>query len=175
MKSVIAALSLSAFVLIAATRGTEAPSPACVSLLDSGDAGYRRFDNTTALELYTRAYQECPGSYGTLMKMTRAFIDAGENRNKAESAELYNEGLRYADTMQKRYPDSAQSWFLSPENIDGFLELAKSKIARGRNEEAIVLLKKMQNIPNTWHLDGKFKGEGARLLKQLHSFGGEKL
>lgn len=57
---------------------------------------------------------------------------------------------------------------LSPENIDGLLELAKTKIALDRNEEAIILLKKMQNFPNTWHLDGKFKEEGARLLQQLH-------
>lgn len=101
-------------LLVAATRGVEAFSPECAALLDSGDARYRRFDNNTALELYTRAYQECPGSYGTLMKMARAFIDAGEGRNNAESAELYDEGLRYADTMQKRYPDSACPGFSRP-------------------------------------------------------------
>jgi len=243
------------WILIAATRGVEARSPECAAMLDSGDVEYRQFDNTGALELYTRAYRECPGSYGTLMKMARAFIDAGGDRNNAESAALYDKGLRYADTMQKRYPDSAQSWFLkavaagnlarlksgrrklvlsrivehdigksigfdssfapayivlgtylreiatlkpfektmffflsgkmpagslegserallkalklSPENIDGLLELARTEIALGRNGEAIILLQKMQKCPPAWHLDGKFKDEGAHLLKQL--------
>lgn len=100
------------WILIGATRGVEAPSPECATLLDTGDAAYRKFDNSAAIGFYTSAHRHCPENYDALMKMTRALIDLGEDRNNSESPGFYDKGLRYVDTMQKRYPDSAQSWFL---------------------------------------------------------------
>jgi hypothetical protein len=64
-------------------------TPPCAALLDSGNAAYTRFDNI------------------------RALIDAGEDIDAEKSEPLYLEGLRYADTLRQRYPDSGQSYFLT--------------------------------------------------------------
>jgi tetratricopeptide (TPR) repeat protein len=90
-----------------------AETPSCQALLDSGDAAYARFDNATALQRFSRAAGECPDRYDAVMKTARAFIDAGEDMYSRKSETLYVEGLRYADTLLRRYPDSGQSYFLT--------------------------------------------------------------
>ncbi len=90
-----------------------AETPPCQVQLDSGDAAYARFDNATALKRFSRAASECPDRYDAIMKTARAFIDAGEDMYSRKSDTLYLEGLRYADTLRKRYPDSGQSYFLT--------------------------------------------------------------
>src|SRR5271157_4767087 len=134
------------WILIAATRGGQTPSPECAALLDTGDAAYRKFDNAAAMGFYTSAYHDCLESYEALMKMTRAFIDLGEDHNDAESPGLYDKGMRYADTMQKRYPDSAQSWFLeaiAAGNLarlkSGMRKLALSRIVEHDSRKSIDL------------------------------------
>jgi tetratricopeptide (TPR) repeat protein len=87
--------------------------PPCGMALDSGNALYAKFENQQALYRFAAAFRQCPDSYEPLMKMTRALIDAGEDINGRPSEKLYVEGLRYADTMLQRYPDSGQSYFLS--------------------------------------------------------------
>jgi len=106
----------------------------CGALLDSGDTAYARFDNRSALEWFTKAYRQCPERYDALMKMTRAFMDAGEDRSDTGSGALYRTGLRYADTMQKRYPDSAQSYFLKAVAAGNLSHLThgKERLALGR-------------------------------------------
>jgi FimV-like protein len=85
----------------------------CGELLDLGDSAYGKFDNIHALDHYSRAFKACPGNYDAIMKMTRALIDAGEDITAGRSESLFIEGLRYADTLRLRYPDSAQSCFLT--------------------------------------------------------------
>jgi tetratricopeptide (TPR) repeat protein len=87
--------------------------PPCGMALDSGNALYAKFQNQQALYRFAAAFRQCPNSYEPLMKMTRALIDAGEDIDGGPSESLYVEGLRYADTMLQRYPDSGQSYFLS--------------------------------------------------------------
>jgi tetratricopeptide (TPR) repeat protein len=98
-------------ILVCLCTGAIAELP-CGALLDSGDTAYARFDNRSALVFFSTAYQQCPERYDALMKMTRAFMDAGEDRGDTGSGPMYRAGMRYADTMQKRYPDSIQSYFL---------------------------------------------------------------
>jgi tetratricopeptide (TPR) repeat protein len=226
----------------------------CNDLLDSGDASYAIFDNLKALDYYAKAYKECPNIFHPLMKMTRALIDVGEDFNDTGSQTLYREAMRFTDTLQFRYPDSAQSYFLksiaaanlfgfvrgkkklelaqivrnnaeksielaplfapayvvlgsyyrrvatagalqkmlarilygnapsgtlqdsrrtliealrlSPENIYGCLELARTLIALGEKKEAIDLLGKIQYMPVAWHLDKKLKHEAELLFKR---------
>jgi tetratricopeptide (TPR) repeat protein len=88
-------------------------SPPCGALLDLGDEAYGRFDNIQSLDRYAGAFRKCPDTYDALMKMTRALIDAGEDINAKKSESLFMEGLRYADTLRRRYPDSGQSYFLT--------------------------------------------------------------
>jgi len=84
----------------------------CKYLIDSGDASYAAFDNMKALDCYKRAYMKRPDIYETLMKMTRAIIDVGEDRNDKGSESLYRQAMRLTDTLQLLYPDSMQSHFL---------------------------------------------------------------
>jgi len=103
------------FVLIlfmkCCAHSAQAETRQCDALIDSGDAHYAKFDNRIALDCYRRAFALCP-EYPGLMKMTRAFVDFGEDLASKDSKKLFATGLRYADTLQRRYPDSVQSYFL---------------------------------------------------------------
>lgn len=243
-------------ILFAASISSASPQ-SCAGFLDSGDIAYRRFDNAAALDLYTRAHRLCPDNYYALMKTARALADVGGDRNDRGSAAFFYLGLRYADTLVRRYPDSAQSYFhravsagylahlkngrekftlsqiverdikksieldpsfapayvvlgvyyreiaelgtiqrtllrlflggmpagtledseralfraleRSPCNIDALLELAKTKAAMGHAGEAVSLLEKMKDCPDSWHLDGRFRKEGVQLLRRLRN------
>jgi tetratricopeptide (TPR) repeat protein len=84
----------------------------CASLVDSGDVYYAQFDNRKALGFYGEAYKLCRNSYDPAMKMTRALIDVGEDIDNNGTAALYEEALRFTDSLQARFPDSMQSYFL---------------------------------------------------------------
>lgn len=86
--------------------------PGCKDLLDSGDVYYGAFNNRSALEWYRRAYVQCPDTYEALMKMTRAYIDMGQEATVGKAEPLLIAGLRFTDTLQLRYPDSSQAYFL---------------------------------------------------------------
>ncbi len=100
-----------AIVAVIMTNASAEPTT-CRTMLDSGDSGYSQFDNFRALRWYLRAYDSCGSNYESLMKTTRAYIDAGETANNASSEALFLQGLYLSDSLQRRYPDSAQSYFL---------------------------------------------------------------
>jgi len=229
--------------------------PPCDKHLDQGDSAYARWDNGEALRWFAAAVDQCPARYEPLMKMTRALIDLGEDKTAGESAGLYEKALQAADTLQRRFPDSVQSYFLkataagnlallqsggrklalgriaeqnakrsielspsfapayivlgsfyrevaaagvwerivarlfwggmpggalgdaanalqkalalSPCNVYGLLELARTEIALDSAATARRLLQEMQNCPPVWHLDNRLKDEGRRLLDSL--------
>jgi tetratricopeptide (TPR) repeat protein len=87
--------------------------PGCRELLDSGDVSYAGFNNAMALDWYRRASLKCPENYEAIMKMTRAYIDKGQEAATATPESLFITGLRFADTLRQRYPDSGQSYFLT--------------------------------------------------------------
>ena len=101
------------FLIITATQIFSAELPGCRELLDSGDVYYARFNNGSSLDLYRHAYLKCPDSYEPLMKMTRAYIDVGQGTQAAKPESLFVTGLRFADTLRQRYPDSSQVYFLT--------------------------------------------------------------
>lgn len=116
----------------------------CKDLIDSGDSLYAVFDNVTALDRYTRAHALCPNTYGALMKMTRALIDVGEDREGKGSETFYRKAMLCTDTLHFRYPDSSQTYFLravAAANLFGFergrrkLELAA--VIRSNAEKSI--------------------------------------
>jgi hypothetical protein len=243
------------FLLAAALQCLGMGSAPCQDLIDSGDASYTLFDNLKALDCYKRAYKQCPNTYETLMKMTRAIIDVGEDLDDKGSETFYREAMRFTDTLQIHFPDSMQSCFLravaaanlfdfegssqkiklaavirsnaeksievaplfapayivlgsyyrgvatagplqkmlarivygsvpaatlqdsrrilqeavgiSPENIYGNFELAKTLIALDDKKEAADLLKKIEEMPIAWHLDNKLKLKAAQLLLKI--------
>ncbi len=85
----------------------------CKGLIDSGDYFYNEFNNAIAFDLYCHAYAHCPQSYEALMKMTRAYIDRGQEIEAYRRESVLVTGLRFTDTLRQRYPDSAQGYFLA--------------------------------------------------------------
>ncbi|MGH7888916.1 MAG: tetratricopeptide repeat protein, partial [Thermodesulfobacteriota bacterium] len=94
------------------------------SYIEQGDKYYEQFDNQKALEEYKKAYELFPKSFDALMKLTRAYNDVGEdikgvkfrpedetNTNK-KVEENFRDAAKYAELLQKEFPDRADSYFL---------------------------------------------------------------
>lgn len=92
--------------------GVDAYGQNCETLLSAGDSLGRLFESKAALQKYSDAYEKCPQSYEALMKMTRALNDLGEDVQGERSADYYQRAIAWAETLQVRYPDSVQSYFL---------------------------------------------------------------
>ena len=107
MKSVIIIL------IIMSVQIFGAELPGCWVLLDSGDVSYAEFNNVKALDRYRRAFLQCPDNYEPLMKMARAYTDVGEDGATGRPESLFVIGMRLADTLRQKYPDSSQSYFLT--------------------------------------------------------------
>jgi tetratricopeptide (TPR) repeat protein len=97
---------------------------------------YVHYDSRAALSKYEQAAAQCPASYETLMKRTRGLIDVGNETDDAKAAKsLWKRALRDTDSLQRRYPDSAQSYFLQG-TAAGLL----AKHARGARKLALARL-----------------------------------
>jgi tetratricopeptide (TPR) repeat protein len=94
------------------------------SYIQQGDKYYEQFENQKALEEYKKAYESSPNSFVALMKLTRAYNDVGEdikgikfrredelNSNK-KVEEYFKTAAKYAELLQKEFPDKADSYFL---------------------------------------------------------------
>ena len=132
--------------MLALVQSATGQVPSCRVLLDLGDSSYGSFDNIRALDHYTRAFKTCPDNYEATMKMTRALIDAGEDIAAKKSESLFTKGLRYADTLRLRYPDSGQSYFLT---AIAAANLAQIKVG-------------MKRIPFAMIVDGNIRKSIAR-------------
>jgi hypothetical protein len=104
----------------------------CGTDIDSGDIYYKKFINSKAYDFYLKASKNCSG-YEALFKTTRSLNDLGEEKRGNEAAKYFQMALNYSDTMQKRYPDSVQSWFLKAESAGN---LADHKSGRTQIELA---------------------------------------
>jgi tetratricopeptide (TPR) repeat protein len=90
---------------------TSISAPLCKADLDSGDINYKIFDDKKAYAFYSKALSNCP-DYESLMKTTRALIDIGEDVEGKEDEDYFASALTFTDSMQKKFPDSIQSYFL---------------------------------------------------------------
>jgi tetratricopeptide (TPR) repeat protein len=90
---------------------TSISAPLCKADLDSGDLYYKIFDDKKAYAFYSKALSNCP-DYESLMETTRALIDIGEDVDGKEDADYFTRALAFTDSMQKKFPDSLQSYFL---------------------------------------------------------------
>ncbi|MFW5775481.1 MAG: tetratricopeptide repeat protein [Chitinivibrionales bacterium] len=100
------------FLLMSVAAFTPASAQQCQSLLSQGDSLHQRYENKQALNKYQAAYEQCPQNYEALMKMTRVLNDVGEDIGGEQSASYYQQAIAYAETLQAKYPDSVQSYFL---------------------------------------------------------------
>jgi tetratricopeptide (TPR) repeat protein len=135
-----------ASMLLAVLQYAVAQTQPCSAEIDIGDSAYAKFDNIRALDHYTLAFRTCPDNYEATTKMTRALIDAGEDINAKKSESLFVKGLRYADTLRLRYPDSGQSYFLT---AIAAANLAQIKVG-------------MKRIPYAMIIDGNIRKSIAR-------------
>ena len=101
-------------------------------LLIAGDEQYAKFENGKALEIYEKAYAVNPCSYEALMKVTRAYIDRGEDLDNKESEGLYLQAVEHAEWMLKKEPEKAEAYF--------YASAAYGKLALFRGGKAKVKL-----------------------------------
>ena len=101
-------------------------------LLKQGDDHYANFENDKALASYEKAYAINPCSYETLVKVTRAYIDLGEDLDNKESEGLYLQAVDHAELLVKKEPEKAEPYF--------FAAAAYGKLALFRGGKAKVKL-----------------------------------
>jgi len=80
--------------------------------LVKGDEFYKSFDFISAIEQYEQAYKKAPYDFYVLLKLTRTYNDIGEEyfekRDKENAEHVIDKALKYAEELQKIFPDSAQ-------------------------------------------------------------------
>ena len=107
MKKVI----ITGVLLLLSTLTVPAQAEEFDTLLKQGDDYYAKFDNKKALASYEKAYAVNPSSYEALMKVTRAYIDLGEDLDNKESEGLYLQAVDHAKWMIKEDPQKAEPYF----------------------------------------------------------------
>jgi len=120
------------------------------SLMASGDRYYEKFDNRSALEKYKQAYALNPSSYDALMKVTRAYIDVGEDLDSKESEEYYLNAVEHAEKMLKEYPENAESYFYACASY------GKLALFRGGREKVKLSKHVEENCKKSIELDPEF-------------------
>jgi tetratricopeptide (TPR) repeat protein len=79
--------------------------------IQQGDKAYQRFDNLNALLHYEKAYRLKPEKFEYLIRMIRAGNDIGEDLHSKESERYFEQAVRYAEQMLKRYPKRAETYY----------------------------------------------------------------
>lgn len=79
--------------------------------LEKGDKYFNDYDNVNAVINYEKAYEHDPDNYEVLLKLTRAYNDAGEEfkelRDRDEAEKYINKAIKISEEFYKKYPDSA--------------------------------------------------------------------
>jgi len=134
------------FILLLITiHSTKLLADECTTHIEKGDKYFEGFENSEALKEYEIAYELCPDQFEPLMKLTRAYIDVGEdlkrdksNGSRAKEAEKYlNTGIEHSKILKQKYPNNQASYFLLAVS-HGSLSLFKGgrqKVKLGRNIE----------------------------------------
>ncbi len=102
---------IAAVLLLVSISTVPAQADEFADLIKQGDEYYAKFDNKNALASYEKAYAINPSSYEALMKVTRAYIDLGEDLDNKESEGLYLQAVDHAELMVKKEPEKAEPYF----------------------------------------------------------------
>lgn len=97
-------------VIVSASFAETDISFLCKEHIQKGDALYDSFKNEEALTEYKKAYELDQACFEALLKVTRTYIDIGEDLNSKESQECYSKALEYSKILQEKYPDSYYSF-----------------------------------------------------------------
>ena len=104
-------LKISVILLLFTMSIVPAQAEEIDDILKQGDEHYAKFENGKALESYEKAYAVNPCSYEALMKVTRAYIDRGEDLDNKESEGLYLQAVDHAELLVKKEPEKAEPYF----------------------------------------------------------------
>ncbi len=84
----------------------------CGRFLAEGDRSASTFQTAQTLEMYKKAFEECPDSYEALAKLTSAYVDRGEDLGVGEDARrMYRTAMNHANALIEHFPDSSMGYF----------------------------------------------------------------
>lgn len=87
------------------------------ALIKEGDELYKKFDNLNALKKYEEAYKLTPADYDVMYRVTRTYIDYGEElvemRRRDEAEKYLVKGEQLAEKFKKMFPDKADAYTLT--------------------------------------------------------------
>lgn len=134
------------FFMILFCTGTKLRGNECQTQIEGGDRYYDQFNNFEALKSYEEAYNICPESHEALMKLTRAYNDAGEDlkgtakSDRSKSVEMerhFRNAVKHANLLLEKFPDEKTIYYLLAVSY-GHLAIYKGgeeKLTLGRNVE----------------------------------------
>jgi tetratricopeptide (TPR) repeat protein len=80
-------------------------------LIKQGDDAYAAFNTKQALEFYQKAEKKAPGDWEVLWRLSRAYVDLGEDMPEGTDEEKqlaqYEKALQYAEKSVKAAPDQS--------------------------------------------------------------------
>ena len=80
-------------------------------LIKEGDDAYAAYNNKLALELYQKAEKKAPGDWEVLWRLSRTYVDLGEDMPEGTDEEKqlaqYEKALQYAEKAVKAAPDQS--------------------------------------------------------------------
>jgi tetratricopeptide (TPR) repeat protein len=134
-----------------------------------GDEYYLALDNKHALSEYEQAYKESPTDYNSLLRMVRIYNDNGKihlHKDKVSESE-YRTAIMYADSLERYYPDSAETQFwiaLAKGSLIPFVGVWE-KIAIGKEVKQHVQksLERDSTFSYPYVIRAIFEREGAKL------------
>jgi len=159
------------FLLIFAHPASDDPSNRdsfYVHLL-KGDEYYHSFNNTQALAEYEQAFEMAPDSFAVLERLVSIYNDMGRLRLHKDTSSLafYRMSLAYADSLERHFPERAESHFwlaLCQGSLIPFLS-SKEKIHTARSVlmEANKTIEIDSGFAQAYVILGIFQREASRM------------
>jgi tetratricopeptide (TPR) repeat protein len=137
--------------------------------LSKGDEFYHSFDNEHALIEYRQAHDAAPDNFATIKRLVTVYNDMGRLRlHKDKSSEsFYRIASAYADSLNTRFPERAESHFwlaLSRGSLIPFLD-SRGKIftARSVQREASRAIEIDSGFAQAYVILGIFEREASSI------------
>lgn len=169
--SVIALLMVLAGLALAQETITEGTA---ADWLARGDQSYENFDNKGALEAYKRATLADSNDCEAWWKLARAYVDVGEQADKAQRRQFYSLGEKAARKAVALCPNDAEAHFQLAVavgrvalDVGGKTKVELSKEVKAEGEKALAL---NPDHDGALHLLGRWHREVANLSGVLKAF-----
>lgn len=151
------------FLFLSFTYGQESTE----NYIQKGDSAYNAFDNEAALNYYLKASELSPLSYEAAWKLSRSFVDIGEDLDGDQKAQYFQKSETFGRRATK----------LNPEGSMGHLSLSialgkvaldagpkqRIKMSKEIKKEADLALKYDPNNDLAYHVLGRWNRKLANL------------